>query len=205
MKTIAEQKFDTIIKDCFLSVLKPLGFKKKANNFYRQLPDLGQIVNVQKSMFYSKEHISFTINTGIFIPEYWLVYYDYHDGNIPEYPTESACAIRQRIGDLRYKRDTWFEISSDTDIEVLKRETSDNVTNYIIPYFEKNKNKTNIVNLLEDKSIPLSKFARLIIYGEYKNHEKAQTEFDLLKKDNFILNNLKSSLDEYQLKYNLND
>lgn len=70
MKTIAEQKFDSIINDSFKALINPLGFKKKGNNFYRQLPEFGQIVNVQKSMFYSKENIHFTINTGLFIPEY---------------------------------------------------------------------------------------------------------------------------------------
>ena len=64
MKTITEQNFDVIIKDCFQAILKPLGFKKKGNNFYRQLQDLGQIINIQKSSFYSKDHILFTINIG---------------------------------------------------------------------------------------------------------------------------------------------
>lgn len=71
MKTLTEKKFDRVIKEGFHEVLKPLGFKKKANNFYLQRQDLGQIINIQKSGYFSKDHISFTINTGLFLPEYW--------------------------------------------------------------------------------------------------------------------------------------
>ena len=49
MKTISEIKFDKVIKDGFHEILKPLGFKKKANNFYLKLDTIGQIINVQKS------------------------------------------------------------------------------------------------------------------------------------------------------------
>jgi hypothetical protein len=72
MKTISELKFDKIIKDGFHEILKPLGFKKKANNFYLKLDTLGQIINVQKSAWGNKNNIDFTINTGIFVPKYCM-------------------------------------------------------------------------------------------------------------------------------------
>ena len=205
MKTDTEQNFDNIIKDCFHTFLKPIGFKKKGNNFYRQLQDLGQIINIQKSSLYSKGHISFTINTGIFIPEYWLTFYTSHDGETPNYPTEPICAIRQRIGNLKYNTDKWFEIGSNIDIAELKKETTDNVINYIIPYFESNKTKADILELLEDQNNNFDKFVRLIIFGEYKQFEKAQGEYEKLKLDNYTFNNIKSALFEYRDKYNLSD
>jgi hypothetical protein len=205
MKTVTEQNFDLIIKDCFQAILKPLGFKKKGNNFYRPMKDLGQIVNVQKSSFYSKDHILFTINTGLFIPEYWLTFYAYHNGAIPDYPTEPICAIRQRIGKLKYNIDKWFELDSTTDIAALKNETIDNIVNYIIPYFEKAKTKADIMQLLQDENTPLDKFGRLIIFGEYKELEKAQLEYDRLKQDKYTFGNMKSTLFEYRDKYKLVD
>jgi hypothetical protein len=203
MKTVAEQHFDIIIKDCFHSILKPLGFKKNGNNFYRRLSDLGQIVNIQKSTHYSKEHISFTINTGLFIPEYWLTYYTYHKGGVPTYPTESECAIRQRIGAMKYKIDKWYDLNLMTDIYELEKEMTDNVLNFIVPYFEKSKNKAGVLLLLEDPTINLEKFVRLIIFGEYKQSDKAQLEYDKLKQDKFIFANMKLTLLEYRDKYNL--
>ncbi|HEV7349853.1 DUF4304 domain-containing protein [Telluribacter sp.] len=205
MKTVAEQKFDTIIKDCFQTFLKPLEFKKKGNNFYRQLADIGQIVNIQKSSFYSKEHISFTINTGLFIPEYWLTYYTYHKGEIPNYPTEPDCAIRQRIGKLKYNIDKWFDIEAATEISELKQEMTDNVVNYIIPYFESNKTKVDVVRILQDDNLNLQNFTRLIVFGEYQHFDKAQAEYNKLKQDKYIVNNMKSSLEEYRDKYKLVD
>ncbi|MFN8291205.1 MAG: DUF4304 domain-containing protein [Chitinophagaceae bacterium] len=205
MKTVTEQNFDIIIKDCFQTILKPLGFKMKGNNFYRKLQDLGQIINVQKSSFYSKEHIKFTINTGLFIPEYWLTFYTYHNGEIPDYPTEPICAIRQRIGKLKYNTDKWFDIEMSTNIAELKSETIDNILNHIVPYFEKAKTKADVIQLLEDGNIPLDKFARLIILGEYNQIEKAQLEYDKLKQDKYIFNNMKSTLFEYRDKYKLTD
>ena len=205
MKTITEQNFDIIIKDCFQTVLKPLGFKKKGNNFYRKLQDLGQIINVQKSSFYSKEHIKFTINTGLFIPEYWLTFYTYHKGEIPDYPTEPICAIRQRIGNLKYNTDKWFDIDLSTNIAELKSETTDNILNYIVPYFEKAKTKADVIQLLQDENISLDKFARLIILGEYNQIEKAQLEYDKLKQDKYTFTYMKSTLFEYRDKYKLTD
>ena len=205
MKTVTEQNFDIIIKDCFHAILKPLGFKKKGNNFYRQLRDLGQIINIQKSTYYSKEHISFTINAGLFIPEYWLTYYTYHKGGVPIYPTEPDCAIRQRIGALKYKIDKWYDLNLMTDISELKKEMTDNVLNYIVPYFEKSKNKVGVLLLLQDPTINLEKFVRLIIFGEYKQSDRAQSEYDKLKQDKFTFANMKSTLFEYRDKYNLKD
>jgi len=205
MKTVTEQNFDVIIKDCFQAILKPLGFKKKGNNFYRRLQDLGQIINIQKSSFYSKEHISFTINTGLFIPEYWLIFYSYHNGEIPDYPTEPVCAIRQRIGKLKYNIDKWFDIESATDIIELKKEMTDSVLNYIVPYFERTKSKADVLQLLQNENPNLDKFTRLIIFGEYNQFDRAQLEYDRLKQDKYIFTNMKSTLFEYRDKYKLND
>ena len=203
MKTPAEIKFDKIIKDGIHQQLKPLGFKKKGNNFYLQLPDLGQILNIQKSSLYSKDHIKFTINTGLFIPEYWLTYYTYHNGEIPAFPREPVCAIRQRIGMLKYKYDKWFEIDSDTDIESMVAEMIDNIKNFILPYFNTAQTKTDILQILENKTLPTNPFARLIIYGEYKQFDKAQTEYEILINDQNTSENFQSALHKYKKRYGL--
>lgn len=48
MKTETQEKFEKIIKQGFQEILKPLGFKKKANNFYIELEELGQIIKRPK-------------------------------------------------------------------------------------------------------------------------------------------------------------
>jgi hypothetical protein len=78
MKTVSEEKFDSLTKECHL-ILKPIGFNKKGNNFFLKRKGFGQHINFQKSRFGTKDNISFTINTGIFLPEYWRTF-DYNRG-----------------------------------------------------------------------------------------------------------------------------
>lgn len=120
------------------------------------------------------------------------------------YPTESQCAIRQRIGWLKYKHDKWFEVNETTEADALVAETKDNVLNYILPYFETAKTKKDVLQLLDKKQLSMSHiFAKLIIYGEYQEFDKAQKEYSSLLNDKYIVANLKSSLDEYKVKYGL--
>lgn len=74
MATLAEEKFKRVVKEIYHNSLKPLGYLKKANNFY--LPgEVGKIINLQKSTFYSADYIKFTVNVGVFSPLYWSAYY----------------------------------------------------------------------------------------------------------------------------------
>ncbi|WP_376785440.1 DUF4304 domain-containing protein [Sphingobacterium multivorum] len=58
MKPETQEKFDRIIKESFIEILKPLGFKKKTNNFYLQLEKIGHIINVQKSYYSTRDSSS---------------------------------------------------------------------------------------------------------------------------------------------------
>ena len=69
MKTDTQIKFDTIIKEGFTPLLKPLSFKKKALNYYRQLSEVGHIINIQKDRYSHRNHIKFRIKIGIFEPK----------------------------------------------------------------------------------------------------------------------------------------
>ena len=86
MKTDTQIKFDTIIKEGFTPLLKPLSFKKKALNYYHQLSEVGHIINIQKDRYSHRNHIKFRINIGIFEPKFWAVRYDFkHTGQVPDY------------------------------------------------------------------------------------------------------------------------
>src|SRR5690606_39920920 len=119
MKTETQEKFDRIIKESFIEILKPLGCKKKANNFYLPLEKIGHIINIQKSYYSTKDDIRFTINVGIFSPEYWLACFNYHNKDVPAYPTEPQCMIRERISSMRGLPDSWYNITTMTDVEEL--------------------------------------------------------------------------------------
>lgn len=202
MKTASEIKFDKIIKEGFHEILKPLGFKKKASNFYLKLDTIGQIINVQKSIYGNKDSISFTINTGIFVPEYWLAFYNYSDKGLPEYPTEPECLIRKRIGKLRNQNDTWYDIKEGTDEQQLITEMRKNLKEYILPYFNRLNSTEKLLQELDKADIMLAPLGKLIIYGEFKQLDKAKREYERLL-SNKINPHFLLTLKEYGHKYGL--
>lgn len=202
MKTASEIKFDKIIKEGFHEILKPLGFKKKANNFYLNLDTIGQIINVQKSAFGNKDSISFTINTGIFVPEYWLAFYNHSEEGLPEYPTEPECLIRKRIGNLRNQHDTWYDIKERTDQQQLIAEMRKNLTEYILPYFNRLNSSEKMLQELDKADMKLIPLGKLIIYGEFKRLDKARQEYEWLL-SNSINPHFLMTVKEYGQKYGL--
>lgn len=202
MKSISETKFDKVIKEGFYSTLKPLGFKKKGNNFYSQKVGIGHIVNLQKSTQYSKNHIHFTINTAVFLPEFWSDY-NYFNKPVPDYPTELECILRQRIGDLRNENDKWYDITSDTIEEEMIKEMKTNLNQYILPHFSRILSKNMLIDFLDSQTTRLVPLEKLIVFGELGYKEKAIMEFQ-----NIIANTTRNpdflaTIKEYGKKYGL--
>jgi hypothetical protein len=202
MKTVSGIKFDRIIKEGFQELLKPIGFKKKANNFYLKLDTVGQIINIQRSSSGDKDNIRFTINTGIFVPEFWVVFYDYRDKGFSDYPTEPECLLRKRIGALKNQQDTWYDINERTDEQQLLFEMRINLTDFILPYFNRLDNTEKILQGLDSGNIIISPIEKLIMYGEFGKFDKAKQEYEQL------LNNKKNphflmTVKEYGQKYSL--
>ena len=199
MKTVSEIKFDRIIKEGFHELLKPLGFKKKANNFYLQLDNIGQIINVQKSAWGTKDSISFTINIGIFVPEYWLAYYNFQEKEVPKFPNEPECLIRKRIGTLRNQLDTWYDIKERTDENQIIAEMKKNVEDFILPYFKKIDSRNKLLDTLDKEDLAMGK---LIIYGELRQYDKAKNEYQKLLKGK-TNPHFWATIKEYGQKYGL--
>lgn len=202
MKTDAQLKFDKII-EIFRETLKPLGFKKKANNFYLQLSEIGQIINIQKSQSSNSSNILFTINIGIFEPKFWLQIYDYqHTKTIPNYPTEPECLIRKRIGELLNKGDIWYKIDNETDIKDLTFQIKETIKEYILPFFNGLSDVKKIIE--KSKQTPdliVSKRAQMIFYAEYGLMTEAREIYkDLLQNANpLALSAIKRDGQKYDL------
>jgi len=182
MKSGAEVKFELIVKEGFHEILKPLGFKKKGNNFYRQLKDLGHIVNIQKSQWGSKNDITFTINCGIFSPEFWRGW-AYNEGKkVPEYPTEPSCLVRRRIGRLRHKGDTWYDVNENADENNLIAQMKENTSQYILPWFNNFQSTQDVVAFLKQEERPCdpNDIGKLIVFGELKMLDDVKLEFQRL-------------------------
>ena len=200
MKTDTQIKFDTIVREGFTPVLKPLSFKKKALNYYRRLAEVGHIINIQKSSYGDRDNIKFRVNLGVFEPRFWA---GSHIGQLPDYPTEPVCLIRKTINDLRGRKDLWYEIHNYTDEQKLIKEIQEDIQQYILPFFDQLDSVEKILSALEKDSNLLGiTFDLLIFYAEHGQKEKAQTVYNqLLQKVNPLA---KPTLEGYAKKYNLN-
>lgn len=203
MKSIAETKFDKVVKLSFHEILKPLGFKKKGNNFYSQKNGIGHIINLQKSYYYSKEHIHFTINTGIFLPEYWLAFYNSFNKPIPDYPTESHCILRMRIGALRNENDKWYDVTNDSNEDDLIKEMKENLVEYILPHFGQALSKDMLIDRLDQQTKWATPLEKLIVFGELGDMEKAKREFEKLITNTIRNPGFLETVNEYGKKYGL--
>jgi len=203
MKSIAEAKFEKVVKDGFHATLKPLGFKKRGNNFYKQGHGIGHIINLQKSTYYSKDHIHFTINTAVFLPEYWAVFYNYFGKPVPDYPTEPECILRQRIGELRNENDKWFDITSETDEDQMIQEMKTNLDQYILPHFGSVLSKDMLVDVLDLGTTRVNPFDKLIVFGELGHKDRAKKEFEKIVADTTRNPNFLETVKVYGKKYGL--
>lgn len=200
MKTLTQTKFNTIIKEGFTPLLKPLSFKKKALNYYRQLTEVGHIINIQKSSYGDRDNIRFRINIGIFEPKFWLGYYDFkHTGQVPEYPTEPVCIIRKTINKLRGRNDLWYEVDENTNEQEMIKRVQEDIQQYILPFF---KQYDSVEKIFYSADSIFPSFGALVFYGEHGYIEKAQKEYNELLKD---INPLaERTLKGYAKKYGLN-
>ncbi len=204
MKTVSQIKFDKIIKEWFYEILQWLNFKKKTNNFYLKIGTITQVINVQKSRHWDKNNINFTINIGILIPEYWLSYYNYDNKKLPDYPSESECLIRERIGGLNGKGDTWYEVTHQINETALIIEMKNNLIKFIIPYLNKFNSIEKILLKLDSKELWLTDLEQMIVYSEFRKFDKAKLLYKkLLKNKTHTYQLMKTK--EYGQKYNLDE
>lgn len=177
MKSITEVKFDSIVTDVFHATLKFYGFRKKGNSFYLD-NGIGKLINLQKSVHNSKNHISFTINTGIFLPDYWEHFYNYHGKPVPTFPTDADCILRKRIGHFKNSKDTWYDIDKDTDIVKAMSVQMDNLKSVILPFFGGiNSNEELLGEISKGYALSLSPIAKLFMLGKMKFHDEFHLEY----------------------------
>jgi hypothetical protein len=113
-RTIYQDRFANLLKGELSSTFKKAGFQRKGNNFFRECPDVWQVVNFQNSHWNTAIWGQCFINVGI-------------DFKSPEktprsqFPRECECEIRERMGPfLGYDRDFVLEISQEEHVAILR-------------------------------------------------------------------------------------
>ena len=129
--------FKTLVKRMHL-FLKEQGLPFKKDGFTLRwidestTPKIARIVNFQRSMYGTKDCISFTINLGLLK--------EYSDRPISPKLKEWECPIRKRPASWtpKYPCDKWWDVTETTDLELLYQELRDLTKESIIPFFTNN-------------------------------------------------------------------
>jgi len=153
-KSKTEKYFDNLVSHLFL-YFKPLGYKKKGNNFryYNSDGEFGKIVSFQKSRFYSKDHINFIVRAGLYLADFEF-YLTLIGKKSAEKFVEPVCAVRHRNEELMGNLETCYDLNTDTNIEELQNRLEQHFLNYIIPYLNKVKTRDDIITqLIAEKPI----------------------------------------------------
>jgi len=127
-------------------------------NFSRQDGEACQVINVQSSQWNSNECGKFTINVGVDFASVAKLLPG--RGPMPTSPKEYLCLLRIRVGNLMpARRDHWWTVTPDTDIEEVCRELGDAWTACISPWLARFRTVASLT-AEPDQGVILNSFAR---------------------------------------------
>ncbi|MQR94634.1 DUF4304 domain-containing protein [Fictibacillus phosphorivorans] len=144
--------FKQIVKEIIAPTLKNHGFKKKGNNFASTFPGFSWTINVQSSSWNTREDVAFTINMGVYIES---LYGTYYQDEPPKFPLEVDSVMRLRISALKNTtnqyEDSWYKLTSATNLEDLIEQVKDDLERVIIPHFQQLQSIQDVIQGLEKR------------------------------------------------------
>ena len=127
--------FDEICKMTIFPFFKEFGFKKKTLHFVRQINNITQCLNIQKSQWNSyHDNISFTFNFGFYNSDISSIIADKVVEN--EFPKTYDSFIQNRLGTFSHKRDHWYTLSKNIDVMITAKQIKNDLELYLKPMFE---------------------------------------------------------------------
>lgn len=133
MSDIAK-RIDTIIKEGLAPMLKKIGFKKKARNFYRDFESRIEVINVQASKWNEGSEGQFTVNAGVYYPDISEI-----TGAPPVkgMPKEYDCTVRERIGLLTPEnQDRWWKVDNSVNNSEIAESIANHVEKFCLPWLK---------------------------------------------------------------------
>jgi|GEM_PF-5213871 len=121
-----------IIKEVIKPYFKRINFGVSGTTFLRSEKDLIQVFNIQSSAWNDETSVSFYLNIGIYFPIWNELSGIKHPNHLKEYD----CQYRIRT-DALTGRNQCYDIHKETDIEEFESLIRGDVSNYILPFFEK--------------------------------------------------------------------
>jgi hypothetical protein len=160
--TITQDAVAKVSRDAFARHFKADGFKKKGNHLYRQHEDVFHGVQFQASHWNSSEHGKFTINLVVTSPSMFSLCLG---KPFPSNPASADFPLTERIGLVMPppRRDIWWEVSPETDLDALSADVCEKLVQYGLPFFAMYPNGLAILKRLRSSQpIPIHQFRPLV-------------------------------------------
>ncbi len=125
-KTIFNQKLDCALNTIYSS-LKEYDFKKRGSNFICFKNDTWTLLYVQRNKYNTAKEGNFTFNIC-------LHFTSLDEKAISKYPPEYLCHLRSRIGRFMHPDESWFEITSNTNIDELAQHIASILLHEVLPF-----------------------------------------------------------------------
>ncbi|MEO6732894.1 MAG: DUF4304 domain-containing protein [Ferruginibacter sp.] len=140
--------FDEICKGTIFPFFKDFGFKRKTLHFAKQINDITQCFNVQKSQWNSyNDSVTFTFNFGFYNADISSIIADKEIQN--EFPKTYDCFIQNRLGISSHNRDHWYTLSKNIDATITAEQIRSDLEKYLKQMFENYTSLDKLKMLLE--------------------------------------------------------
>lgn len=184
------------IEAAVYAIVKPMGFRKHGRTLHRFVSgDISQVINFQCGLALRGDNHLMWVNIGIRVPECDLRCFQAKEP-LKKYYHEYDCTIRSRLGTVRGKRESEYDLHKSTDkiiADILFQ-----LQTYVLPVFDILNSRNAILEKRRDFPLfdtindHLILLEEAMIYGRLGNLEKATEVFNSY---------YQSALDEYRQEY----
>lgn len=180
-----KEDFDEICNEIILPFFKDLGFNRKTLHFAKQINNITQCFNVQKSQWNSYNNsISFTFNFGFYNSDISSIV---KDSELKlDFPKTYDCFIQNRIGVFSHNCNHWYSVSKIINIKKTKEQIKLDLEKVLKPIFENYTSLEKLKYFLEKDekyiSSTLSPYYLIAFYMTTNQIEKGKQ----IIKDNYI-------------------
>lgn len=141
-------------------ILKPFGYKKQGNSFYKEEAGNIGIINIQKSSKSNAEQAVFTLNLGISAGR---ILQFLHPEKTIKKPNLDDCSWALRIGDLvANHQDLWFSFHDEGSLKTVSNEVSTLLLQQVVPFIDNHLTDEKLLPLLQQRIFGKSDSDRLL-------------------------------------------
>lgn len=147
---MANQEFTKAISAEVMSVLKPLGFRKRRLTFTRDLGGVVQIIALQKSTSSTDAVVKVTANAGLWLNELAPI-----RAGVPDNPDIWSAHWQVRVGQLSpEKTDLWWSVKSADDARAVGAELALRIVSHVLPEMERLSSREAVIHLWRSGPAP---------------------------------------------------